>query len=207
MMAFMGLLQLLHHTPLNQRQRDLADRALGAARSLLGVVNDILDYSKAEAGKMALDPQPFESDALFSELSALLSSTLGDKPLDLVFDIDPQLPRALQGDSLRLRQVLINLGVNAIRFTERGEVVLRVQVLERHGETVRLALEVRDTGVGLTAEQRQRLFQPGASHSPESRYATIQRFHRPDHARLFGLWLGRRRERPQVCPVADAAIH
>ena len=160
MNAVMGLLQLLHHTPLNQRQRDLADKALGAARSLLGVVNDILDYSKAEAGKMALDPQPFESDALFSELSALLSSTLGDKPLDLVFDIDPQLPRALQGDSLRLRQVLINLGVNAIRFTEQGEVVLRVQLLERHGETVRLVLEVRDTGVGLTAEQQQRLFQP-----------------------------------------------
>lgn len=160
MNAVMGLLQLLRYTPLNQRQRDLTDKALGAARSLLGVVNDILDYSKAEAGKMALDPQPFESDALFSELSALLSSTLGDKPLDLVFDIDPRLPRALQGDSLRLRQVLINLGVNAIRFTERGEVALRVQVLEWHGETVRLAWEVCDTGVGLTPEQQRRLFQP-----------------------------------------------
>ncbi len=158
MSAVMGMLQLMQHTELNDKQRDLTDKASTAARALLGVVNDILDYSKVEAGKMSLDPQPFDLDALLADLSVIVSNTLGEKRLDVVFDLDPTVPRALLGDSLRLKQVLINLSANAIKFTETGTVVLAVQQADAADGSVRLNFEVSDTGPGMSPEQLQRLF-------------------------------------------------
>ena len=131
MNAILGMLQLLQKTPLSSRQWDYTRKTEGAARSLLGLLNDILDFSKVEAGKMSLATHPFRTDALLRELSVILSGNLGRKHIELVFDIDPALPPVLIGDALRLQQVLINLGGNAIKFTEQGEVVVALRVLER----------------------------------------------------------------------------
>ena len=108
---------------------------------------------------MSLDPQPFDLDALLADLSVIVSNTLGEKRLDVVFDLDPGVPRALMGDSLRLKQVLINLCANAIKFTETGTVVLAVQQTDATEGSVQLSFEVSDTGPGMSPEQLQRLFQ------------------------------------------------
>ena len=158
MNAIIGMLRLLGYTDLSAQQTDWIHKASHAARSLLGILNDILDFSKVEAGKMQLDPAPFELEPLWRDLSTLLASTLGTKELELVFDLDPALPPVLVGDALRLKQVLINLCGNAIKFTERGAVVLRARVLQRSPDGVRWRLEVQDSGIGITPEQQQRIF-------------------------------------------------
>jgi signal transduction histidine kinase len=127
MNAILGMLKLLHSTELNPRQLDYTTKAEGAANSLLGLINDILDFSKIEAGKMDLDPQPFRVDRLLRDLSVILSANVGAKPVEVLFDIDPDVPKILLGDALRLQQVLINLGGNAIKFTAQGEVVLQIK--------------------------------------------------------------------------------
>ncbi len=157
--AVLGMLQLLQGTVLDPRQRDYAVKTEGAARSLLGLLNDILDYSKVEAGKMVLDPHPFALDQLLRELSVILSANLDGRPLEVLFDIDPDTPRQLVGDALRLKQILINLAGNAIKFTERGEVVLSIQVQARSADTARLRLAVRDSGIGIAPEHQARIFE------------------------------------------------
>jgi CheY-like chemotaxis protein/HPt (histidine-containing phosphotransfer) domain-containing protein len=159
MNAILGMLQLLHNTALNTRQRDYTDKAEGAARSLLGLLNDILDFSKVEAGKMQLDPEPFLLETLLHDLSVILSSNLGKKNVDLVFDIDPAIPHELVGDSLRLKQVLINLAGNAVKFTEQGEVVMRWTLQARTPERVRVAVAVEDSGIGIASENQARIFE------------------------------------------------
>ena len=158
MNAILGMLTLLRRTELTARQADYAAKTEGAARSLLGLLNDILDFSKVEAGKMVLDPHPFRLDQLMRDLGVILGASVGAKPLEVLFDIDPRVPPGLQGDALRLQQVLINLGGNAIKFTERGEVVVSVQWLAERPEGMLLEFAVRDTGIGIAAEARQRIF-------------------------------------------------
>ena len=158
MNAILGMLTLLRKTELSARQADYAGKTEGAARSLLGLLNDILDFSKVEAGKMSLDPHPFAVDQLLRDLSVILSSNVGAKPLEVLFDIDPMLPALLVGDALRLKQVLINLGGNAIKFTTQGEVVLSVQVVAHSPDAVGLEFAVRDTGIGIAPENLARIF-------------------------------------------------
>ncbi|MEP7282782.1 MAG: PAS-domain containing protein, partial [Rubrivivax sp.] len=158
MNAILGLLQLLRRTALDGRQDDYAAKCEGAGRSLLGLLNDILDFSKAEAGKMVLDPQPFQPDTLLSELSVILSGTVGSKPVEVLYELDPALPAWVRGDALRLQQILINLTGNAIKFTERGEVVLSVAVAARGDGEVTLAVAVRDTGIGIAPEHQALIF-------------------------------------------------
>jgi two-component system, sensor histidine kinase and response regulator len=158
MNAILGMLTLLRRTELNPRQADYAVKTEGAARSLLGLLNDILDFSKVEAGKMTLDPNPFRVDQLMRDLGVVLSASMGTKPVEILFDIDPALPRTLVGDAMRLQQVLINLGGNAIKFTDQGEVVLSVRVLHRQGNAVTLRVAMRDTGIGIAPENQARIF-------------------------------------------------
>ena len=158
MNAILGMLQLLRNTALNPQQNDYTDKAVGAARSLLGLLNDILDFSKVEAGKMQLNPEPFVVDSLLSDLSVILSSNLGGKAVDLLFDVDPSLPRELIGDSMRLKQILINLGGNAVKFTDKGEVTIRLSLLARTPERIKLAVAVVDTGIGIAPENQSRIF-------------------------------------------------
>ena len=129
MNAVLGMLKLVQGTGLNPRQLDYVLKALGAAHSLLGLLNDILDYSKIEAGKLELDQHDFELEALLRDLAVVLAGNQGEKDLEVLFDIDSSLPTALHGDGLRLQQVLINLSGNALKFTQQGQVVVSLKQL------------------------------------------------------------------------------
>ena len=158
MNAVSGMLQLLQRTPLTSVQRDYALKAETSARALLGILNDILDFSKVEEGKLALDPQPFSFDKLLRELAVILSANASGKDVEVLFNISPDIPRWLLGDELRLQQVLLNLAGNAIKFTEQGEVVLTVLPVRADADGVELAVIVRDSGIGIAADQLDRIF-------------------------------------------------
>jgi two-component system, sensor histidine kinase and response regulator len=172
MNAILGMLQLLHNTPLTTRQRDYTEKTEGAARSLLGLLNDILDFSKVEAGKMQLDPEPFILDELLADLSVILSANLGGKNVDVVFDVDPAIPQALVGDSLRLKQILINLGGNAVKFTAQGHVMIQWTLVALHETQVDIEVAVRDSGIGIAPENQAKIFE-GFSQAEAS---TTRRF-------------------------------
>ena len=172
MNAVMGLLTLLRRTALAPRQLDYVDKVHAAARSLLGLLNDILDFSKVEAGKMSLDPHVFRSAELFRSLEVILAANLGAKPVELLFDIDPALPQALLADALRLQQVLINLGGNAIKFTECGKVLLSVRVLHQQQDQIELEFVVSDTGIGIAPEHQAQIF----SGFTQAEASTTRRF-------------------------------
>jgi PAS domain S-box-containing protein len=158
MNAILGMLTLLGRTGLNSKQADYAAKSEAAARSLLSLLNEILDFSKIEAGKMTLDPQPFAVEQLLRELSMILASNLSSKQVELLFDIDPRLPPQLYGDAMRLQQVLINLGGNAVKFTEQGEVRLSIKVLALDAAKVTLQFVVSDSGIGIAAENQALIF-------------------------------------------------
>ena len=159
MNAVLGLLQLLELTGLDTRQHDYVHKAEGAARSLLGILNDILDFSKVESGKLVLDDAPFRLDELLRNLSVVLSSALQRKEVEVLFQLDPAVPRALRGDGMRLQQVLLNLAGNALKFTERGEVVVALQLLQVRPDSVRVEFSVRDTGIGIAADRLDAIFE------------------------------------------------
>ncbi|MDO9504342.1 MAG: response regulator [Hydrogenophaga sp.] len=159
MNAILGMLSLLQRTHLTTRQLDYADKAESAARSLLGLLNDILDFSKVEAGKLVLDPHPFGVDQLLRDLAVVLSASVGDKEIEVLFDIDPDLPGVLFGDALRLRQILVNLAGNAIKFTQFGEVVISLRGKRLGSGQVALEVAVRDTGIGIAPENQARIFE------------------------------------------------
>jgi PAS domain S-box-containing protein len=164
MNAVLGLLQLLGNTALTSNQFDYVEKIDGAAKSLLGLLNDILDFSKIEAGKLDLDVRPFRLDQFLRELAVVLSTYVGMKKIDVLYDIDASLPKVLQGDPLRLRQVLINLGGNAIKFTETGQVVISLKLIERvpasesGPESVAIEFSVADSGIGIAPENLPKMF-------------------------------------------------
>ena len=158
MNAILGMLKLLNNTDMSAKQRDYASKTEGAARSLLGLLNDILDFSKMDANKMALDLQPFRVSDLMRDLSVILSANVGNKPVDLLFDVDPTAPKTLLGDSMRLQQVLINLGGNALKFTEQGEVVIQIKMLAQQGGNATLRFSVHDSGIGISPENQAHIF-------------------------------------------------
>jgi signal transduction histidine kinase/CheY-like chemotaxis protein len=159
MNAVLGMLQLIKSTELSTQQHEYTSKAQIAAKSLLNLINDILDYSKIEAGKLELEQQPFNTEALLRELDVVLSPSLGKKNVELLFDIDSALPTAVEGDRLRLQQVLINLSSNAIKFTTEGEVVLQLTLLQLQDKKARVRFSVRDTGIGISPSQQQRIFE------------------------------------------------
>jgi two-component system sensor histidine kinase/response regulator len=159
MNAIIGLSYLALKTDLSARQRDYVAKIHNAGTSLLGIINDILDFSKVEAGKMAVEEVPFRLDDVMHDASAMIAQKAYDKGLELVFATAPDVPQALVGDPLRIGQVLINLGNNAIKFTESGQVTVEVRLAERTEGRVRLSVEIRDTGIGMTPEQAGKLFQ------------------------------------------------
>lgn len=172
MNAVLGMLKLLQNTELDERQLDYITKTESAARSLLGLLNDILDYSKTEAGKMRLDPHPFAVDALLHDLSVILSANIEARDLQLRFDVDERLPAILVGDALRLQQILINLGGNAIKFTEHGEVVVSLQQLARTAQSVQLRVLVKDSGIGIDPANQQHIF----SGFSQAEASTTRRF-------------------------------
>ncbi|MDY7227286.1 ATP-binding protein [Hyalangium rubrum] len=159
MNAILGMTQLALEAESLAQRRDFIFKASRSAQSLLGILNDILDFSKIEAGRLELERVPVSLEELFSELSDTFSSTAQDKGLALRFEGAPCLPTELRGDPLRLRQVLQNLIGNALKFTSAGEVVVRVEKLSEEAHGVGCRFSVRDTGIGITAQQLPRLFQ------------------------------------------------
>ncbi len=172
MNAILGLLAVVKKTPLTAQQTDYIEKSEGAALALLGLINDILDFSKIEAGKIELDLQPFCFEDLLRDLSVILSTNTGDKQLELLFDIDPELPEWVIGDDMRLRQILINLCGNAIKFTERGQVAIAIKVSQRNDNNVSINIAVSDTGIGIAEEDQQLIFE-GFSQAQAS---TTRRF-------------------------------
>ncbi|OSM07037.1 PAS domain S-box protein [Magnetofaba australis] len=172
MNAVLGLLQLTHHTLLDDRQKDYIEKAEVAARSLLGILNDILDYSKIEANRMELETAPFDLAELFHTLASLLSTTVSDKDVEILFDIDGAMPTMLSGDALRLQQVLINLTSNAVKFTPKGSVTVALTLLESTAQEVTLEFSVSDTGIGISDEKLSLIFE-GFSQAEAS---TTRRF-------------------------------
>ena len=161
MNAVIGMTHLALQTRLNPQQRQYLLNTSSAAHSLLGIINDILDYSKIEAGKLQMDAKPFLLEEVFQKVTQLVAGKAADKHLEFLLDTAPEVPVSLVGDPLRLQQVLTNLLSNAIKFTDQGEVLLRT-TLQPGPEAGQLTLrfEVRDTGIGMTPEQTQALFQP-----------------------------------------------
>nr|MDP9125030.1 ATP-binding protein [Pseudomonadota bacterium] len=160
MNAILGMSYLALQSGLDSQQTNYVQKIHGAAESLLGIINDILDFSKIEAGKLDIEAIPFCLADVMEGLGNLVGMNAEERGLELVFVQPPQLPPTLVGDPSRLRQVLLNLGYNAVKFTERGEVVIAVAVERRHADSVDLRFEVRDTGIGMTPEEQRRLFQP-----------------------------------------------
>ena len=156
--AVIGLAQLCIQTRLNPQQRDYLDKIASSAQSLLGIINDILDFSKIEANKLQLEETNFSLDSVFKNVSTMLSIRALEKNIELLFDVPPSLPEQLVGDPLRLGQILTNLANNAVKFTERGEVVIAVEEVERATDIIRLRFTVRDTGIGIPVEQLSQLF-------------------------------------------------
>lgn len=160
MNAIIGMSYLALRTELDHRQRNYIEKVHRSAEYLLVIINDILDFSRIEAGKMHLEHIPFHLEAVLDSFASMIGLKAEDKGLELLFSTDAELPTALIGDPLRLGQVLINLGNNATKFTEQGEIVLGVEQRGSAGEQAQLHFWVRDTGIGMNAEQCSRLFQP-----------------------------------------------
>jgi signal transduction histidine kinase/HPt (histidine-containing phosphotransfer) domain-containing protein len=166
MNGVIAMVGLLMETPLTPDQRGYLETIQTSGESLLTIINDILDFSKIEAGKMELDSRPFDLRVRIEETLDLLSAKAAEKNLDLVYQVDNGIPATLEGDSLRLRQVLVNLVSNAIKFTEKGEVFVQAELLSTQAadapyrSLLHLHFFVRDTGIGIKPEKLARLFKP-----------------------------------------------
>ncbi|MBT8331680.1 MAG: GAF domain-containing protein, partial [Deltaproteobacteria bacterium] len=160
MNAIMGMAHLALKTDLTPKQYDYLKKVDISAKSLLGIINDILDFSKIEAGKLDMEAVDFQLEDTLDNISTLVGIKTQEKGLELLFKTDPAVPRALVGDPLRLGQILINLSNNAVKFTDTGEIVVATELVKKGEAQVTLKFSVQDTGIGMTAEQAAKLFQP-----------------------------------------------
>ncbi|MDR3154828.1 MAG: response regulator [Deltaproteobacteria bacterium] len=158
MNAIVGLTQLALQTDLTEVQRDYLEKTASAARSLLGIINDILDFTKIEAGKLSMERIGFQLEEVIDSSLNLVVVRANEKSLELLLSVSPDTPTSLEGDPLRLGQILNNLMSNAVKFTEKGRVTLSIEVLqESKGQSI-LKFSIQDTGIGLTEEQIRKLF-------------------------------------------------
>jgi signal transduction histidine kinase/DNA-binding response OmpR family regulator/HPt (histidine-containing phosphotransfer) domain-containing protein len=172
MNAVLGMTELCLKTDLSPKQRNYLQKSHNSARALLRIINDILDFSKIEAGKLSIEEVEFALDDVVTHVADISMVKAQEKGLELLFGIDPRLPKRLIGDPLRLGQVLINLVGNALKFTQAGEVVVSVDLEHGNDQRVVLGVRVRDTGIGMTPDQCGRLF--GAFSQADS--STTRRF-------------------------------
>ncbi|QHW31436.1 response regulator [Paenibacillus rhizovicinus] len=158
MNAIIGFNYLLQQTNLSDQQKNFVDKTITSARSLLTIINDILDFSKIEANKIELEQADFDLYEVLGNISSMISFSAYEKGLKLHFSIQHEVPQMLKGDSLRLNQILLNLSNNALKFTHDGEISVSVERVAGASDGVMLRFAVRDTGIGMTHEQQQRLF-------------------------------------------------
>ena len=157
--AVIGMTYLTLQTDLGAKQRNHIGKAHQSAQHLLGIINDILDYSKIEAGKLGIEAIDFTLDQVLQNVANLVAEKASSKGLELLFDVDPALPKRLVGDPLRLGQILINYANNAVKFTDKGEITISMTVQEETDNDILIRGAVTDTGIGLTPEQMAKLFQ------------------------------------------------
>lgn len=159
--GIIGLIDLTLDTDLDPVQKEYLEKSKRSSKTLMGILNDILDYSKIEAGKLYIKKQQFKVELLFENIKDLFSYMAFEKNIDLSFYIDPKTPPILEGDPLRLMQVLNNLVGNALKFTEKGEIKVKLNVvdLDKEKQQVKINLCVEDTGIGICKEDKQKLFQ------------------------------------------------
>ncbi|BCS55885.1 PAS domain S-box protein [Geobacter sp. SVR] len=158
--AIIGLSDLALRTELTPQQHDYVRKVHTAGKALLTIINDILDFSKIEAGKLEMETIEFDLEEVLLNVKAVVETSVYDKGLDLLLDVAPELPVRFMGDPVRLGQILVNLVSNAVKFTDKGEVGLSVRLMEKNAEGLHLQFSVRDTGIGMTPEQTEKLFQP-----------------------------------------------
>jgi two-component system, sensor histidine kinase and response regulator len=159
MNAIIGLSHLALRTDLDAHQRDYLQKISNAGQGLLVIINDILDFAKIEAGKLHLEAIDFQLDAVLADVATLIADRIFAKGVELLFRVDDDVPTCLNGDPLRLTQVLLNLLSNAAKFTEQGQILLQVGVGEQQQEQVELVIRVQDTGIGMSEAQMSKLFQ------------------------------------------------
>lgn len=160
MNAILGLTQLVLETELNARQKDFLQKVHASSKALLSILNDVLDYSKIEAGRLEIERVSFRVESVLTSVADLFAARIEEKGLELFFEMDSAVNRTLIGDPLRLTQVLNNLVGNAIKFTNEGEVHIKVEAIEQSEDSLFLQFSVRDTGIGLSQEKAELLFQP-----------------------------------------------
>jgi len=158
MNGIIGMASLLQKTALDPKQHNYADKLLGSANTLLRLINDILDFSKIDAGKLQLEEIPFNLEDILGNIANVVGMQAEKKGLEFLFQIDPKVPYSLIGDPLRLGQVLMNLASNAVKFTEKGEIIISVTLEERLQNELTFRFSVRDSGIGLQQDQIQTLF-------------------------------------------------
>ncbi len=159
MNAIIGMSDLIINAKLEPwQQKEYLSIIHASARSLLGIINDILDFSKIEAGKLELDNAPFQISEIVYAVSDLFIERISKKEIELMVDIEPDVPQWITGDALRLQQVLINLTSNALKFTETGEICIKIEKKNENQKSVELHISVQDTGIGITEEIQERLF-------------------------------------------------
>lgn len=158
--GIIGINELLQKTNLTEMQQQYLQKSVRTSNALMNIINDILDYSKIEAGKLNLEHTEFDLSSLLDSLADLFSLEAERKGIELVFLIDPEVPNQLIGDPLRISQVFNNLVGNALKFTEKGEIRISIEKLKQKGSQTEIEITVTDTGIGISAEHRDRLFKP-----------------------------------------------
>lgn len=158
--AITGMTYLALKTDLSAQQKDYLMKIQSSAQTLLGVINDILDFSKAEADKMDVEAVDFNLDEILTNLANLFSLNAQQKGIELLYQYTTDVPQSLRGDPLRIGQILTNLTNNAIKFTDIGEIVVKIELLHKNKNEVTLQFSVSDTGIGISKEQQDKLFQP-----------------------------------------------
>ncbi len=159
MNAVIGMAEMALREDLPPVARDYIGQIISSGKTLLTIINDILDFSKIEAGKMSIDEEEYEMMSLVNDIANIINTRIGDKDIELILDIDPNIPNLIMGDINRLKQVIINLSNNAVKFTKEGQVVLQMTFQKKAQDEILLVVSVKDTGIGIKKQDLSRLFE------------------------------------------------